>query len=66
MKAKEIRDLTSDELQQKLTDLKEELFNLRFQHGIGQIENPTKLKTTKSDIARVMTILRETENQKQE
>ena len=66
MKAKEIRDLTSDELQQKLTDLKEELFNLRFQHGIGQIENPTKLKITKSDIARVMTILRETENQKQE
>ena len=66
MKAKEIRDLTSDELQQKVTDLKEELFNLRFQHGIGQIENPTKLKETKSDIARVMTIIRETENQKQE
>ncbi len=66
MKAKEIRDLTSDELQQKLTDLKEELFNLRFQHGIGQIENPTKLKKTKSDIARVITIIRETENQKQE
>ena len=66
MKAKEIRELSSDEMQQKLTDLKEELFNLRFQHGIGQIENPTKLKKTKSDIARVMTILRETENQKQE
>jgi large subunit ribosomal protein L29 len=66
MKATEIRDLSSDEQQQKLTDLKEELFNLRFQHGIGQIENPTKLKKTKSDIARVMTILRETETQNQE
>ena len=66
MKGKEIRDLSPDEQQQKLTDLKEELFNLRFQHGIGQIENPTKLKKTKSDIARVMTILRETENQNQE
>jgi len=66
MKAKEIRDLSSDEQQRKLTDLKEELFNLRFQHGIGQIENPTKLKKTKSDIARVMTILRETENQNKE
>ena len=66
MKGKEIRDLSPDEQQRKLTDLKEELFNLRFQHGIGQIENPTKLKKTKSDIARVMTILRETENQNQE
>jgi large subunit ribosomal protein L29 len=66
MKSKEIRDLSSDEQEQKLTSLKEELFNLRFQHGIGQIENPTKLKQTKTDIARVMTIIRETENQNQE
>lgn len=66
MKAKEIRDLSPDELQQKLTDLKEELFNLRFQHGIGQIENQTKLKKTKSDIARVNTIIRETEIKNQE
>ena len=66
MKSKEIRDLSSDEREQKLTSLKEELFNLRFQHGIGQIENPTKLKETKTDIARVMTIIRETENQNQE
>ena len=65
MKSKEIRDLSSDEREQKLTSLKEELFNLRFQHGIGQIENPTKLKKTKTDIARVMTIIRETENQNQ-
>ncbi len=66
MKAKEIRDLSPQELQQKLIDLKEELFNLRFQHGIGQIENPTKLKKTKADIARIKTIIKETENQTQE
>lgn len=66
MKAKEIRDLSSDEQRHKLKDLKEELFNLRFQHGVGQIENPTRLKQTKTDIARVMTIIRETENQNQE
>jgi len=66
MKASEIRDLSPQEQQQKLIDLKEELFNLRFQHGIGQIENPTKLKKTKADIARVKTILREIENQNQE
>jgi large subunit ribosomal protein L29 len=66
MKAKEIRDLSPQEQQQKLVDLKEELFNLRFQHGIGQIENPTKLKTTKADIARLKTIIKETENQTQE
>ena len=66
MKAKEIRDLSPQERQQKLIDLKEELFNLRFQHGIGQIENPTKLKTTKADIARIKTVIKETENQTQE
>ncbi len=66
MKAKEIRDLSPQERQQKLIDLKEELFNLRFQHGIGQIENPTKLKKTKADIARVKTIIKEIENQTQE
>jgi len=66
MKAKEIRDLSPHERQQKLIDLKEELFNLRFQHGIGQIEDPTKLKKTKVDIARIKTIIRETDNQNQE
>jgi len=66
MKAKEIRDLSPQERQQRLVDLKEELFNLRFQHGIGQIENPTKLKKTKADIARVKTIIKEIENQTQE
>ena len=63
MKAREIRDLSPEERQQKLTDLKEELFNLRFQHAVGQIENPKKLKKTKSDIARIKTIIRETELQ---
>ena len=63
MKAKEIRELSPSERDQKLAELKESLFNLRFQHGVGQIENPTQLKKTKTDIARVMTIIRETENQ---
>ena len=59
MKAKEIRDLSSDEMQQKLTEMKHELFNLRFQHEIGQLENPSKMKATKRDIARIRTILNE-------
>lgn len=61
MKAREIRELSPEERQQKLIDLKEELFNLRFQHAVGQIENPKKLKKTKSDIARIKTVIRETE-----
>jgi large subunit ribosomal protein L29 len=67
MKASEIRDLNPDEMRQKVSDMKEELFNLRFQHEIGQLENPQKMKHTKRDIARVKTILREvTSNQKDE
>ena len=57
MKASEIRALSRDEMQQKLTDLKHELFNLRFQNEIGQLENSSKLKQTKKDIARIMTIM---------
>lgn len=57
MKATEIRDLSAEELQQKVTDLKETLFNLRFQHEIGQLENPKKIGETKKDIARLKTIL---------
>ena len=57
MKASEIRDLGTEEIQQKLADLKETLFNLRFQHEIGQLENPKKIGTTKKDIARLKTIL---------
>lgn len=59
MKASEIRALSRDEMKQKLTDLKHELFNLRFQHEIGQLENTSKLKQTKKDIARLQTVLGE-------
>lgn len=61
MKTKEIRELTVEELNTKLKDLKEELFNLRFRHAIGQLENPASLNTCKKDIAKVKTILREKE-----
>ena len=59
MKAKELRDMTSDELNAKLKELKNELFNLRFQHAINQLDNPHKIVDVKKDIARVMTILQE-------
>ncbi len=59
MKTSEIRALSSEEMQQKLTDLKHELFNLRFQHEVGQLENPGKLKETQKDIARIFTIMKE-------
>ena len=61
MKAKELHELTVDELNTKLKELKEELFNLRFRHAIGQLENPAALKNCKKDIAKVNTILRERE-----
>ena len=61
MKASEIREMNVDEMEQKLSDLKEELFNLRFQHEIGQLENPQRMKETKTDIARIKTIIREVE-----
>ena len=61
MKTKEIRELTVEELNTKLKELKEELFNLRFRHAIGQLENPASLNTCKKDIAKVKTILREKE-----
>jgi large subunit ribosomal protein L29 len=56
MKAGEIRKLTPEEMVQKLADMQQELFNLRFQHKMGQLENPKKLMFLKRDIARVMTI----------
>jgi len=59
MKTGEIRDLNLEEMHQKVSDLKEELFNLRFQHEIGQLENPQKMKQTKRDIARLKTFIRE-------
>lgn len=59
MKASEIRDLSPEEKLRKVNDLKEELFNLRFQHEIGQLENPQKMKQIKRAIARVKTIIKE-------
>ena len=59
MKAIEIRKMTAEELEAKLKELKSELFNLRFQHAINQLENPHRIADVKKDIARVMTILRE-------
>lgn len=61
MKAAEIRELSMAELNQKLTDLKAELFNLRFQHAINQLDNPLRLQIVRKDIARVKTVIREKE-----
>ncbi len=61
MKSQEIKGMTNDELVAKLESLKEELFNLRFRHATGQLENPNVLKTVKKDIARIKTVLRERE-----
>lgn len=58
MKTKEIRDLTSEELAKKLSDLKEELFNLRFQLATGQLDNPMRVQDVRKSIARVMTAQR--------
>ena len=61
MEAKEIRDLSDEELDGKLSDAKEELFNLRFQLATGQLDNPMKLKEARRLIARVQTVRQERE-----
>ncbi|MCL2160120.1 MAG: 50S ribosomal protein L29 [Oscillospiraceae bacterium] len=61
MKASEIRELSKEEIEKKVKELKEELFNLRFQHAINQLDNPIRLKHVRKDIARSLTILRERE-----
>ena len=61
MKAKEIRQMTDQELDTKLLDLKNELFNLRFQLATGQLDNPMRIKVVRKDIARVKTTIRERE-----
>ena len=61
MKANELRELTNVELEGKLGDLKEELFNLRFQHATGQLENPMRIKEVKNTYARIKTIMQERE-----
>lgn len=58
MKASEIRELSAEQRAKKLTELKEELFNLRFQQAINQLENPMRIKAVKKDIARILTVER--------
>ena len=59
MKASEIKELGDQELDSKIVDLSETLFNLRFQHKTGQLENPKRIKQVKRDIARIKTIKRQ-------
>jgi large subunit ribosomal protein L29 len=58
-RAKELRDLSNEELVAKAADLKKEVFNLRFQQAMGQIENPMRLRTLRRDIAKTKTVLKE-------
>lgn len=66
MKINEIRELSIVELEARLKELKEELFNLRFQHATGQLENPMRIREVKKTYARIKTILTERENAKKE
>ena len=59
MKASEMQSMSVEELSKKLADLKEELFNLRFQNAINQLDNPHRIDDVKKDIARVMTVMRQ-------
>jgi large subunit ribosomal protein L29 len=59
MKAEEVRKMSEEELKKQLMELKEELFRLRFQHQINQLDNPNKIPETKRNIARVLTVLNE-------
>lgn len=61
MKANDIRQMTEQELNSRLVELKSELFNLRFQLATGQLDNPMRIKAVRKDIARVKTIIRERE-----
>ena len=58
MKAQDIHGMTNDELQVKLAELKDELFNLRFRHAVNKLENPNVINSTKKDIARIKTEIR--------
>jgi large subunit ribosomal protein L29 len=61
MKAREYREMDPDELRVKVGELRDQLFKLRFQHSLGQLDSPGKLKNIKRDIARIETILKEAE-----
>lgn len=63
MKATEIRNMSAAELNEKLSDLKSELFNLRFQHAINQLDNPMRIKAVKKDIARIKTVMAQASNE---
>lgn len=62
MKTNEIKDMSTAELNEKLAELKQELFNLRFQHAVNQLDNPLRMKAVKKDIARIKTFLRQQES----
>jgi large subunit ribosomal protein L29 len=62
MKARTLRDLTDDELQRKLAETRQELFNLRFQSATGALENPARLRLAKREIARILTIRHDRES----
>lgn len=61
MKADKLRDLALEELRDRERDFREELFNLNFQHGTSQLENPMRIRQIRKDIARVLTVIRERE-----
>lgn len=63
MKARELREMTKEELSQKLKEFQEALFNLRFQHATAQLENTAQLKKVRKDVARVLTIFKEMETE---
>lgn len=60
MKASEIRNMSVEEMDQKVEGLRQEIFNLRFQKELGQMENPNKIRLLKRDIARLLTVITET------
>ncbi len=61
MKANELREMTDEELDDRLRETRKQLFNLRFQHATGQLDNPHKLQLVRQDIARILTVQRERE-----
>ena len=61
MRARELREMTDEELDMRLTDTRQELFNLRFQSATGALENPARLKHAKREIARILTVRNERE-----
>ena len=63
MKAKELREMSAEDLRKKEQDMREDLFKLKFQHGIRRLENPARLSELRRDIARIQTIMAEQANQ---